>query len=110
MNLSQRNTKVALARWKKIRAKEKAMIKRDNKAHILKSAIMGFLAGDGTVEKRRINSGGCHYEVRLFADDKEMIDTYIRAIEFVYNKKPKVSFRDKFFTSDSHQKQSFLTY
>jgi ADP-ribosylglycohydrolase len=53
MNFSRRNKKVALARWNRVHAKEKEGISSNSNSLIMKAAICGFLAGDGSVQKRK---------------------------------------------------------
>jgi len=93
MNLSERNRKVANIRWEKVHNNERKCILNNEESFILKSAICGFLAGDGSVQKRKERSY-YHYQVDLFADDIQMVDVYLKAINKVYNKNPSVVIRD----------------
>ena len=97
MNLSERNRKVAISRWNKILTKEKEMILSNEEGVFLKSAICGFLAGDGSVQK--INVGNyTRYQIDFFPDDKVMLKTYVDFIKRVYNKTPTIGRRDNMFT------------
>ena len=53
MNVSKRNKKVAISRWERKHSEEESMIKNDEETLILKASICGFLAGDGSVQKRK---------------------------------------------------------
>lgn len=96
MDYSERNKKVALARWKKVQEKEKSKIKNDKDSKIKKAGILGFLAGDGSLTIRQMKKGK-HYEVRLFADDKGMVDDYLELFFEVYNKKPQVTMKGNMY-------------
>ena len=97
MNVSERNKKVAIARWKKKHSEEKNKIKQDEETLILKASICGFLAGDGSVQKRR-EKNFYHYQIDFFPDDKLMLDTYVQQIKEVYNKSPKIKKEVKFYS------------
>lgn len=87
MDLSERNKKVAISRWKKIHAREKEGILQDKDSLFARAAICGFLAGDGSFQKRKEKSF-FHYQIDFFPDDKSMKDVYISKIKEVYNKIP----------------------
>lgn len=97
MNISTRNKKVALSRWKKVLESEIKLISTDSDSLKLKSALCGFLAGDGSVHIRKSNFIRCQAD--LFADDKFMLKTYCDFIEKVYHKKPTISTRDNMFVA-----------
>lgn len=87
MNIAERNKKVALSRWSKILTKEKEELSNTPQSIQLKSAICGFLAGDGNICKR-FYKGRLHCEVRFFPDNQEMIKTYCKFIKLLYKKTP----------------------
>lgn len=97
MEISERNKKVAVARWKKIHDIEKDKIKVTNKNFNIKAAICGFLAGDGSVQIRK-EKKFTHYQIDFFPDDKIMLDTYLSFIREIYNKKPSVKNKAKFYS------------
>ena len=97
MDISKRNKKVALARWNKIHAKQKENIPTDNQSKLLKSAICGFLAGDGSVQKRKENNF-FHYQIDFFPDDELMMGAYLNQIKIIYNKVPKVKKERKHYS------------
>jgi hypothetical protein len=98
---SEHNKRVADSRWSKILEKERALIRNDECGAILKSAICGFLAGDGNIRvnhnKTHLGRLNCSYEVRFFPDDVVMLQTYCSALRRVYSKAPSVTDHDAFF-------------
>ena len=96
MNFSERNKKVAIARWKRINELEKTNIKNDRDTLRLKSTLCGFLAGDGSVKKRGDN-GFFHYEIKFFPDDGLMLARYLYALHKVYAKTPSIRVEDNVF-------------
>lgn len=97
MDLSKRNRKVAISRWKKVIDKEKKEIFSDKKTIILKASLCGFLAGDGSVQARNLGSR-IKYQIDFFPDDKIMLDRYMVDIKEVYNKVPNIKTKGKMFT------------
>jgi hypothetical protein len=95
MNISKRNKKVAISRWSKKHSKERSEIKNDRKTLLLKASICGFLAGDGSVQKRKEKSF-YHYQIDFFPDDPLMRNTYITQINKVYKKIPTVKKKNNF--------------
>lgn len=96
MNFSERNKKVALARWAKVLAKERSLIPFDPETVRLKAALCGFLAGDGSVQKR-FREKWYHYDVKFFPDDKIMLRTYCDILKKIYRKTPTITIRDNVF-------------
>jgi len=96
MNKSEWNRKVALSRWSKVQNEEKNNILSDWEGKKLKSAICGFLAGDGSVKLRNMGTYN-KYEIDFFPDDKIMLKTYIQYIKKVYNKMPSIRRKGKIF-------------
>ena len=97
MKLSKRNRKVAVARWKKTHTKEIENIPKDKKSLVTKAAICGFLAGDGSVQKRK-EKNYYHHQIDFFPDDRLMRDTYIKQIKQLYHKTPSVRKKNKFYS------------
>ena len=97
MDYSERNKKVAQARWKKVIEKEKRNIPTDNKSLLLKSLLCGLLAGDGSVQIRN-EKKSIHYQLDFFPDDKYMLDKYCEIIQKLYNKKPQIKNKQNFFS------------
>jgi hypothetical protein len=95
MGLSERNKKVAIARWKNIHTKERELIPKTKFAILLKSAISGLLAGDGSVQVRKKNS---HYQVDFFPDDLEMLDFYCKSIFKLYKKRPLIIDKESYYS------------
>ncbi len=96
MNFSKRNKKVAIARWKKVHSKEKRDIPSDSNSIILKSALCGFIAGDGYISIRPENKN-IHYDMNCYPDDKIMLKKYLEIIKQLYNKEPSVTIRDNVY-------------
>lgn len=94
MDKSEWNKKVAISRWEKIISKEKEKIVHDK---VLKAAICGFLAGDGSVQARNMGSY-TKYQIDFFPDDTIMLKTYMAYIKKVYNKIPTIRRKDNMFT------------
>ena len=88
----------SLSKWKKVLETETARIPHDDKSTILKSAICGFLAGDGSVQVRK-DKLPHHYQIDFFPDDKKMLDYYCKFIKKIYNKMPSLSRRDNVFVA-----------
>ncbi|MBT3985185.1 hypothetical protein HOD38_00075 [archaeon] len=87
MDISERNKKVALARWENCFIKQRERIKKDPSSLIKKAIICGFLAGDGNIQIRRDSS---NYEIRFFPDDAYMLQVYCELMEELYDKCPSV--------------------
>jgi len=97
MNISKRNKKVAISRWKKKHSEERNNIRHDKEALLLKASICGFLAGDGSVQRRK-EKNFYHHQIDFFPDDKKMMNTYIKQIESVYNKTPSIREHKGFYS------------
>jgi hypothetical protein len=89
MDFSERNKKVALARWGKVLARENASIPTTDDALRKKAALCGFLAGDGCVWKRHA-ANGVHHIIGFYPDDKVMLETYCNFFNELYQKLPNV--------------------
>jgi len=97
MDLSKRNKKVAIARWNKILNKERSNILTDPKTLVLKAILCGFLAGDGSIQKRK-EKNFYHYQLDFFPDDIIMLNKYAEIVKQIYNKNPTIKRKNKFFT------------
>ncbi|MBN2420965.1 hypothetical protein JXB27_01665 [Candidatus Woesearchaeota archaeon] len=89
MSISDRNKKVAQNRWKKIHKEERKRIKNNRNAIIQKALLCGFIAGDGSV-REVMNKGYIHSQINFFADDKNMLKDYTKAMNFIYGKDPSI--------------------
>jgi len=96
-DLSERNKKVALARWNKVHTRQTEKIPRDSKSLLLKAAICGFLSGDGSVQKRK-EKEFYHHQIDFFPDNKLMMETYIKQIKTIYSKVPTIRKNNKFYS------------
>lgn len=96
MNISKWNQKVAISRWNKKHSEEMSKIGNDTEAFLLKAAICGFLAGDGSVQKRK-EKNNFHYQIDFFPDDCLTKDTYIKQVKKVYKKTPSVRKKNNFY-------------
>jgi len=97
MNISKRNKKVAISRWNAIHTKEKEKIPKDTNSLLIKAAICGFLAGDGSVQKRK-EKNYYHHQIDFFPDDKIMMHTYMAQIKLLYGKTPSIRKKNKFYS------------
>lgn len=103
MNFSERNKKVALARWKKKHSEERERIKDTAPSILLKASICGFLAGDGSVQKRK-EKNYYHHQLDFFPDDELMLDSYMNAISEVYGKIPTIREHKNYFSARINSK------
>jgi len=103
MDRSEWNRKVAISRWNKVINKEKEGILSNKEGILLKSAICGFLAGDGSIQIRNRGSFNEH-RIDFFPDDKKMLKTYLKFIKKIYGKTPHLSRRDNVFTARINSK------
>ncbi len=98
MNIKERNKFIAVRRWKHILEEQLNSIPKDKESLKIKSAICGFLAGDGSVQIRRENEF-YHYQIDFFPDNVEMLDTYVKFIQALYKKEPSISRRDNVYVA-----------
>lgn len=103
MNIKERNKFIAVRRWKRVFEEQFNSIPKDKESLKIKSAICGFLAGDGSVQIRG-EGKTIHHQVDLFADDKKMLNVYCDFIQKIYKKKPSISRRDNMFVARISQK------
>ena len=96
MDIFERNKKVAINRWRTIHQKERQLVPNDKQSNLIKAALCGFLAGDGSVQKRKEKTF-MHYQVDFFPDDERMKNTYISMIKRIYKKNPSTTVRDNVF-------------
>lgn len=89
MDVFARNKKVAIARWNKVQLNEKNKFSTNDESIKIKAGICGLLAGDGSVQIRK-QGKYIRYDLYLFADDKYMVESYVKFIEKVYSKKPSI--------------------
>jgi hypothetical protein len=84
-------------RWKIIHQKEQeSFCDKTSKGIVLKSAICGFVAGDGCITVRKMKSG-VHCELRFYPDDEDMLYKYCDALKYVYGKDPNVYVKDNVY-------------
>ncbi len=88
--------RAALLRWKRDLNEKSSKITNNKKALLMKAALCGFLAGDGSVQVR--NRGTFKkYQLDFFPDDDLMLKTYCEFMEKVYNKTPSIRIRDNVY-------------
>lgn len=105
MNYAQRNRKVALARWKKKHDFETSLIPCGKNADVMRAALLGFIAGDGSIVKRPKVS---HFEIKCYPDDEIMLEAYCCAFRYLYSKEPEITFRDGVFHAKKTSKIAAL--
>lgn len=87
---SERNRKVAIARWKKTSEKHAAtIIKNSSRYPTLKARVVGYLMGDGAVTIRR-EGDNFHHSICFFPDDEWMLGSFLFAFNKIYEKVPAV--------------------
>lgn len=98
--------KAALLRWKKKLDDDLSRIQHDKKSLLMKVALCGFLAGDGSVQirKERKEDNYYRYQMDLFADDRKMLKTYMSFVKYLYKKTPSIGLRDNMFVSRLSQR------
>jgi len=98
--------KAALRRWSKKLKNDLSMIRNDREALLMKVALCGFLAGDGSVQIRKEKKEHRYfrYELFFFPDDDEMLHTYLRFVKEVYNLRPRVIIRDNVYQARLSQR------
>ncbi len=95
----------ALKRWHNSFSEKTSQIPFDANSLIIKSALCGFIAGDGSLQIRKSKGENfSHYQLDFFADDKEMLKTYVDFIEKLYKKTPSIGFRDNMYVPRLSQK------
>jgi len=96
MDFSERNKKVAIARWHNFLLLEKEKIPNNDEALVSKALLCGFLAGDGSVHARKEKKFN-HYEINFFPDDDLMLTKYCDVLKQLYGKTPRVKRKSKVF-------------
>ncbi len=103
MDLSKRNRKVAISRWKKHLIYNQSRIYSGKDVEVMKAALCGFLAGDGSVQVRKGKSFS-HYQLDFFPDDIRMLKKYLSLMKRVYKTIPSITRRDNVFAARLFQK------
>jgi hypothetical protein len=97
MDFSERNKKVALARWNKILSEERKHILDTAEASVLKAALCGFLAGDGSIQVRKEKTF-LRYDIGFFPDDDIMLTTYCDMLKKLYGKIPSIKRKNEMYS------------
>lgn len=102
-NLSKRNRKVAISRWKKEEDKFKCHLKSISKSKqykICKAKLMGFLAGDGNIDfrKEKNRKNAIHHDISFFPDHDSMINPFVESFIYLYLKKPTIRKKRNFYS------------
>lgn len=103
MNLSERNRKVALSRWKNNLKITQENIYHGKDSEVIKSTLCGFLAGDGSVQVRKEKSFS-HYQLDFFPDDELMLKEYLKLMKKIYKVKPSIRRRSNVYVARTSQK------
>jgi len=90
------NKEIATNRWNRKIAKQKSNFSKDSNSIYLRSALCGFLAGDGSVQVRKEKTF-YHYQLDFFPDDQLMLDTYYDFVNKLYHKEPSIRRRDNVY-------------
>jgi hypothetical protein len=75
---------------------QKLNFSKDENSMLLRSALCGFLAGDGSVQVRKVKTY-YHYQLDFFPDDKFMMKTYYDYMKIIYNRVPSTRIRDNVY-------------
>ena len=102
MDLSRRNQKNVISRWKKVHQTEKEYILKNKKQTThFKARILGFIAGDGCILSK---SNSKRYTVKFFPDHVSLVKSFEEAFIQVYNKKPKVKKLNNYYSIEINSK------
>jgi intein/homing endonuclease len=100
--LSKRNKKVAISRWEREHNKCYNYIKsisKTKKFKILKSRLLGFLAGDGCVHiSKEKNKTTTHHVVSFYPDHMSMIKPYVETLNYLYKKNPRIKNEGNYYS------------
>ena len=75
---------------------QKSKFLKDIPSMMLRSALCGFLAGDGIVQVRKVKTYYVH-QIDFFPDDELMLMTYYNQVRKLYDKEPSVRIRDNVY-------------
>ncbi len=75
---------------------QKSKFPKNLNSMFLRSALCGFLAGDGSVQVRKEKTF-YHYQIDFFPDDELMLTTYYGQVKNLYGKEPSVRIRDNVY-------------
>lgn len=90
MNLSERNRKNVISRWRKVHSIDREYISQNKgNSERLKSRLFGYIAGDGNILTAK-KGKSTHNTLRFYPDHKSLIVPYEEAIKKVYNKRSKI--------------------
>lgn len=96
MDINERNKKAAISRWNKVIEQEKVKIINTPQNLVLKAALCGFLAGEGSVFARKERTY-LRYDTAFYPDDRLMLDTYLDAVRQVYRKTLHITTKEGIF-------------
>jgi intein/homing endonuclease len=97
--ISDRNRKVALSRWKNIESRISSGMKakeKKGKYRLLKSKILGFLAGDGHVCIRKEKTS-LHHEIEFYPDNQVLAKHFAYAYHELYEQTPVTKNHGRYF-------------
>ena len=60
--------------------------------------LCGFIAGDGSIKRRRDGNGFDHYDIAFYPDNLSMAKTFINTFEKIYCKKPSIVPLNNFYS------------
>ena len=90
---------IANSRWHKIQARERIDIKKATQKYPeLKARILGFLAGDGSVQVRTDKARTTHHDIVFYPDHESLVLIFIDAFARIYGKDPTVRKCKGFFS------------
>ena len=95
--ISKRNRRVAINRWQNAYSYKRAVIESNSNKKFNYSILLGFLAGDGSVQKRKTKSG-FRYQVDFFPDDDYMLEIYLHCFNDLYKCYPTVKKYNNYYS------------
>ncbi len=97
MDFSERNKKVAIARWKNFHKKQLEYL--NNSKNHLRARLFGFIAGDGNINLRKN-----HPYIRCYPDHESLLSGLVKTFEQVYGVKPRVKKLNNYFVASVYSK------
>lgn len=98
VDFSLKNRKIAINRWKTIfDNKSRLIIKNNLKYPHLKTRILGYLMGDGSVTIREEKEGTIHHSVHFYSDDERMLKSFLYAFKKIYEVSPLIRKDEQYF-------------
>jgi hypothetical protein len=100
VNLSERNKKVAINRWKKVLSESSEKFKNNSSKYPgLKARLIGYLIGDGSISIHKEFNGAIHHSIDFYPDDVFMLKSFLESFDMIYCARPRNTNLGKYFSS-----------